>query len=54
MLTGSPNEYRGLKSLYGLAVLGDTLYGTDWYQENTLIYSIPISTPAPVPNVVVP
>ena len=47
VLAGSPTEYRRLKSLYGLVVLGDRLVGTDWYQPMTLVYTTPLDASLP-------
>jgi hypothetical protein len=41
VLAGDPTKYDGLFSLYGLTILGSTLYGTDWNAQN-LVYRVPI------------
>jgi hypothetical protein len=44
LLAGNPVAYTGLKSLYGIAVAGTQLFGTDWYQTNAgLVYKLPTS-----------
>lgn len=44
LIAGDPATYVGLKSLYGLAVAGNQLFGTDWYQTNQgLVYKLPTS-----------
>ena len=47
VLAGSPTEPRGLKSLYGLVLLGGQLVGTDWYQPMTLVYTTPLDASLP-------
>lgn len=46
-LAGSPKTELGFFSLYGLTVVGDTLYGTDWYDTFSLIYATSALTVAP-------
>jgi hypothetical protein len=45
VLAGSPTKYLDLFSLYGLAVAGNSLYGTDWYEPLTLVYRTSATTP---------
>jgi hypothetical protein len=54
LLAGSPTEYRGLKSLYGLGLLGGRLVGTDWYQSMTLVYTTAVDASSPVPTRIYP
>lgn len=53
-LVGSPAVFDGLQSLYGLTVMGDTLYGTDWYTPDTVVYTSPTTGHSDVPSRVYP
>jgi hypothetical protein len=50
LLTGSPDAFVGLKSLAGLTVSGDTLYGTNRYPAFALVYRTSASTPTAAPE----
>jgi hypothetical protein len=54
LLAGSPDTYSGLKSLYGLTVLGDMLFGTDWYRDFALVYRTSTSTRSLTPQRIFP
>jgi hypothetical protein len=51
-IAGSPLDDRGLRSLYGLTLLGGKLYGTNWYRSFAAVYTVSpdvsVSDPTPL------